>query len=255
MIWQSQGLYNLSRFDYDPNSVQPTPRVPNDTCHPRPVLPQAKVQGTRVLLIRHGQTAWNEGAGEERFRGRTDLPLDANGQAQAGAVAARLKDEPLAALYASPLLRARQTAAPLAARRSLAVQPHDGLLDIDYGRLQGLTHSEAKTTHPELYALWRTAPNRVRFPGGEGLADVQARVQALLDELALRHAGETVALFGHQIVNKVLACMLLGLDLDQIGRIHQDTAGINVFQRIDGTWHTLCLNDTCHLEPGAQHGP
>ena len=58
----------------------------------------------RIIVVRHGQTAWNVGAGEERFRGRTDLPLDDTGHAQALAVAGRLRNEAITALYASPLL-------------------------------------------------------------------------------------------------------------------------------------------------------
>jgi broad specificity phosphatase PhoE len=201
----------------------------------------------RIILIRHGQTAWNEGAGQERFRGRIDLPLDAIGQGQARAVAARLASKPLAAIYASPLLRAQQTLAPLAAERSMEIQTHDGLLDIDYGRFQGLSHSEAEATYPELYALWRTAPGQVRFPDGEGLADIQTRLLQLVVELVDRHPGETVVLVGHQIVNKVLTCTLFHLDLDQIWRFHLDTGGISVFQQVDGGWHILSLNDTCHL--------
>jgi broad specificity phosphatase PhoE len=254
--WQfHQDLCNLNRFEHDPKDSLFTLLGLNDACHLSLALPRAKGRGTRVVLIRHGQTAWNEEAGEERFRGRTELPLDATGQAQARAVASRLRDEPLAALYASPLLRARQTISPLAVERSLSVQSHRGLLDIDYGQLQGLTHSEAEAAHPKTYAQWRTRPGQVRFPGGEGLAAVQARLHALLDELASHHPGQTVALIGHQIVSKVLACMLLGLDLDHIGRIHQDTAGFNVFQHVDGVWHTLRLNDTCHLSPDVQRQP
>jgi probable phosphoglycerate mutase len=247
-----QNLCNLTCFDYDPASDAFTLVTLNDTCHLDPALPAGRRGGTRILLVRHGQTAWNEGAGEERFRGRTDLPLDGSGQEQARAVAARLQGETNAALYSSPLLRAQQTIGPLAAAgrgpaRSWPVQLHEGLLDIDYGRFQGLTHAEASAAYPELYTLWRTAPGRVRFPGGEALADVQARLLALLDELSLRHPGETAVLVGHQIVNKVWACTLLGLDLDQIWRIRQDTAGINAFQHMDGAWHSLRLNDTCHL--------
>lgn len=250
--WIRQGLGNLSRFEYDPARREFTVVGINDVCHLSPALPRTGGGGTRLLLIRHGQTAWNLGAGEggaspERFRGRTDLPLDDIGQAQARAVAERLKSEPIAALYASPLLRARQTLEPLAEKLGLAVQPHDGLLDINYGLFQGLTHTEAAAAFPEQYSLWRTAPSRVHFPGGERLADLQARLLALLDELAARHPGQTVALVGHQMVNKVLACTLLGLDLDQVQRIQQDTAGLDVLQQVGERWHTLYLNDTCHL--------
>jgi broad specificity phosphatase PhoE len=250
--WIRQSLCNLSRFEYDPACDKFTVVGINDTCHLNSALPRTSGDGTRILLVRHGQTAWNAGAGEggaspERFRGRTDLPLDEVGQAQARAVSGRLKGESVVAVYTSPLLRARQTLEPLAEALGLAVQPHNGLLDINYGQFQGLTHAEAAATFPETYRLWRTAPGRVHFPGGERPADVQARLVALLDELAARHPGQTVALVGHQIVNKVLVCAVLGLDLDQIGRIQQDTAGIDVLQRVGDEWHMLRLNDTCHL--------
>jgi broad specificity phosphatase PhoE len=251
--WIRQSLCNLSRFEYDPVRDEFTVICLNDTCHLSPGLPRTSGGGTRLLLIRHGQTAWNApsrsgtGAAEERFRGRTDLPLDSTGHAQARAVAERLKGESIAAIYASPLLRARQTLEPSAERLGLLVQPHDGLLDINYGQFQGLTHTEAATAYPDLYEQWRIAPSQVRFPDGERLADVQARLLSFLGELASHHPGQTVALVGHQMVNKVLACTVLGLDLDQIGRIQQDPAGIDVLQRVGDRWHTLRLNDTCHL--------
>jgi broad specificity phosphatase PhoE len=247
-FWRfGQDLCNLTCFDYDPAHGQFILTSLNDTCHLSSSLP-GTVRGTsRLLLLRHGQTAWNVGAGEERFRGRTDLPLDDTGISQAGAIASRLRNQPISAIYASPLQRTRQTIAPLAAQHSLPIQSHEGLLDIDYGHLQGLTLSEAKQTHAELEATWRTTPARARFPMGEGLVDVQARVLSLLDDMTTHHPGATVILAGHQIVNRVLVCTLLGLDMDRIWHIQQDTAGINLFQEVEGTWQTLTLNDTCHL--------
>lgn len=252
--WQiRQDLCNLSRFDYDLVTDRFTVVGLNDTCHLAPQLAVVATGETGIILIRHGQTAWNEGAsgsirgGEERFRGRADLPLDDTGQAQARAVASRLQREPITALYASPLLRAQQTLAPLAGILGLPVAPHEGLLDIHYGCFQGLTHADAAKAYPELYGLWRIRPSQVRFPGGENLADIQARLLHLLQEMATRHAGQTIALVGHQMVNKVLSCTLLGLDLDQIWRVQQDTCALDVFQQANGMWTTLCLNDTCHL--------
>ena len=246
-----QDLCNLSRLDYDPSGIRQGARFAltglNDTCHLDATLHRSSGEGTLLVVVRHGQTAWNAGAGQERFRGRTDLPLDDAGRAQARAVAGRLQSEPLAALYTSPLLRARQTIEPLAEAVGLPIQDHDDLLDIHYGRFQGLTHAQAAAAHTELYGLWRTAPGHVRFPGGESLADVQARLRALLDELTDRHRGQAVILVAHQIVNKVLACTLLDLELDQIWRIRQDTAGLNAFHQENGGWQTLRLNDTCHL--------
>lgn len=201
----------------------------------------------RIILVRHGQTAWNVGAGEERFRGRIDLPLDDTGCAQALAVARRLKYESISALYASPLLRAQQTFEPLARDLGLPIHAHPGLLDINYGRFQGMTHTEAADAYPHHYARWQHTPSQVQFPGGESLGDVQARLLTMLEELVDRHAEQIVALAGHQIVNKVLACTLLGLDLDQIGQIQQDTGAFDTFQKTKDDWLTLCLNDACHL--------
>ncbi len=242
-----QGLCNISQFDYDPDSRRFILDGLNDTCHISGVLPSTAAGGTRFIAIRHGQTGWNSGAGAERFRGRTDLPLDGVGEAQARALAERLKGEKIDACCASPLLRARQTAAPLADALGLPVQIHTGLLDIDYGSFHGLSHEEAAATHPELYTLWRTTPGQVRFPDGESLADVQCRLSAFFDELSGLYPHQTVAFVGHQIVNKVAACTSLGLGPDQIWRLRQDTCGFNVTQAVDGGWYTLGLNDRCHL--------
>jgi probable phosphoglycerate mutase len=247
------GLCSLTCFDYDPQKALFSMVTLNDTCHLDSRLPGDNTDATRLILIRHGQTAWNVGAGPERFRGRIDLPLDATGQSQALSIANRLLNEPVAAAYCSPLLRTRQTVSPLAEAIGLEVLPHDGLLDIDYGHFQGLTHSEAVTTYPHEYAAWQKQPGLVSFPGGESLSNVQARVSSLLAGLRSRHPGQTVVLAGHQIVNKVMACTLLGVDLDQIWRIGQETASINVFQDRKGSWHTLCLNDTCHLHSDGPH--
>ncbi len=262
-----QDLCNLSSFDYDPVDRSSTLVGLNDTCHLGEALPAAASGSTRFIAIRHGQTAWNAGpdphaslprhahgqagAGEERFRGRTDLPLNNAGEAQARALAGRLKGEPIGAVYASPLLRTQQTAAPLAAALGLPVRTHEGLLDIDYGSFQGLSHTQAAVAHPELYTQWRTTPGQARFPGGESLADVRDRLQAFFAELMERHPRQTVAFVAHQMVNKVAACTLLELDLDQIWRIRQDTCAFHVMQWVRGSAYTLGLNDRCHLSEDA----
>ncbi|MBN1658929.1 MAG: histidine phosphatase family protein [Anaerolineae bacterium] len=255
-----QDLCNISVLSTPPHpssAAHPHPfnlHALNDTCHFSPTLPAEgdasghKPTGVRLLVVRHGQTGWNAGAGPERFRGRSDLPLDATGLIQAQAVRARLASEPVRAIYSSPLLRTRQTVAPLAELTGLPIVPHPGLLDIDYGGFQGLDHDEAASAYPETYALWRKHPSQVTFPHGEGLRHVQERLRSLLSELAAAHAGETVVLASHQMVNKVLACTLLGLELDQIWHIDQATAAINVYQQAGSAWQVLRLNDTCHIQ-------
>jgi broad specificity phosphatase PhoE len=203
---------------------------------------------TRIILVRHGQTAWNIGSGAgERFRGRVDLPLDDVGLAQAQAVAERLADRPIVAVYSSPLKRAVETAHPTAQQLGLPVQPLPGIIDIDYGDWQGLSPAEVARAYPDLYGRWLEKPQRVKFPNGESLRQVRLRGMAALKEVAICHEGRTVLLVAHQVVNKVLVCAMLGLDNSHFWRIRQDNACINVFEHRDGVFTAVRINDTCHV--------
>lgn len=199
-----------------------------------------------LVIVRHGRTEWNR---EVRFRGRMDLPLDQVGLAQAGALAAATRSRwpAVAAVYSSPLLRARQTAEPIAAALDLAVQVHAGLRDVDYGEWTGLTPAEVEARDPDLHRLWRTLPHQVQFPGGETLNDVQERLEQLLQEMEYAHSGQTVVLVGHIVVNRVLLCTLLGLGLDGFWRIDQDNGAISTARCARGIGAVESLNDTCHL--------
>jgi len=143
--------------------------------------------------------------------------------------------------------RTVQTAEAIARTLGLSPQSLVGLLDLDYGAWQGLSHQEAAARYGELYAAWRLAPHTVQFPGGEALAHVRARVWPAVRELADRHAGQTVVLVGHQAVNKVLLCAVLGLDDAHFWQIEQATGCLNVFEHRKGLFVLTLLNDTCHL--------
>ncbi len=199
---------------------------------------------TRFLLVRHGQTAWNK---DLHFRGTTDLPLSDLGLIQAQRVAEWLKDEPIRAIYSSPLLRAVQTAQPLADVMGLPVQRHHGLISADYGQWQGHTPKEVAELWPDLYRKWLHAPHEVQFPGGESLPIVLERAVALLNELSETHSGQTVALFSHEIVCKAIMLHVLGMDLSAYWRMPQDNACINAFYWDSRRRSLIYLNDTCHL--------
>lgn len=199
---------------------------------------------TRIILVRHGQTEWNR---VERFRGQVDVPLNEVGHAQARAVARRLADWPLVAVYSSPLSRAMETARPTAEALGLAVQPEPGLLDIDYGEWGGLTLDEAGARDPDRLARWREDPGSVVFAGGEGLADVQARAMATLDRLAEQYHGQTVLAVGHVVVNRALLLGVLGAPLSHFWELGQDNGGINVVEWRYSRLVVSLLNDTCHL--------
>ena len=199
---------------------------------------------TRIVLIRHGQTEWNR---VERFRGQLDVPLNDVGRAQARALARKVAVWPVAAIYAGPLGRTQETAQPLAEALGLPVQVLDGLLDINYGQWAGRTPEEVARDEPEAHALWRSAPHLARPTGGETLQDVRDRAVAALQGAIAAHPGQLVVLVGHQVVNKVLACAVLGLDNSHFWRIRQDNACLNVFDYHDGLFEIVALNDTCHL--------
>ena len=204
---------------------------------------------TRIILARHGQTIWNAGASPEgeRFRGRIDLPLNDRGSEQAAALSERLAREPIAAIYASPLKRALATAEPTAERLGLAVQPLEGIIDIDYGEWQEHRHAEIAELYPDLYRQWLDEPHRARIPGGESLDAVRERSMAALHAVIAKNDRETILLVAHQVINKVLVCAMLGLNNFHFWRIRQDNGCFNVFEYEEGLFTAILINDTCHL--------
>ncbi|MCL6432513.1 MAG: histidine phosphatase family protein [Anaerolineae bacterium] len=200
---------------------------------------------TTILLTRHGQTEWNR---EERYRGRADIPLNATGERQAAALAERLSAFPVTALYTSPLQRAVRTGEICAARLGLRSAVLPGLLDIDFGAWQGLAPEAAAARDPEVYRQWLVAPGTIRFPGGEGLEDVQRRAMEALETVIARHPEETVVLVAHMVVNRVLLCTVLGLDLNHYFDLRQDTCSLNIFRCLGSQrYEIVTLNDTCHM--------
>ena len=204
---------------------------------------------TRIILVRHGQTEWNR---VERFRGRADVPLNETGLAQAEATGKRVASEwqPVA-VYTSPLSRSVKTAESIAKHYDLKVQIHPGLADIDYGEWQGLSPEEAGQRWPEEIDAWYNHPHQARIPGGETLSDLRARLMQTVNELAARHAGETIVLVGHTVINRIILLGILGLGNDRFWRIKQDTCAINVFEAEAGDFVLVSLNDTCHLRESA----
>ena len=149
---------------------------------------------TRIIAIRHGETAWNK---DTRIQGQIDIPLNDTGLWQAERAAAALQHEAVAAVYSSDLSRAAQTAAAIAAPLKLNVAHHTGLRERHFGECQGSTWTELAERQPEITDLWRRRVPHFAPPGGESLLTLQARVVATLDELAARHLGEQIVVVAH----------------------------------------------------------
>jgi probable phosphoglycerate mutase len=166
-------------------------------------------RGRRCLvLLRHGHTAWND---SDRAQGHADIPLDVTGRAQAAAVAPCLAKLPLAAVWASDLSRARDTAEPVASACGLTVQSDPRLREYDVGEREGLTLSEAVTRFPDVSGLADLGNPPEGVPGAERYDDVAARVVPAVregfDSVGVGRVGLVVA---HGACLKVAVAGLLG---------------------------------------------
>jgi probable phosphoglycerate mutase len=200
---------------------------------------------TRIILVRHGHV---EGISPERFRGRADLALTPDGRRQAEATARRIATNWIpAGLYASPLSRCRTTAEAIGRPFGLTPTVVPGLMDIDYGEWQGLTPDEVRRKWPETLDTWYRAPHWAAIPGGESLQDVLARAVAALRDVIGRHPTDTVAVVGHDSVNRVILLHALDLPLSRYRRLGQEPCAINEIDFSDGEFTIRSINKTDHL--------
>jgi broad specificity phosphatase PhoE len=156
----------------------------------------------RLYLLRHGQTAMSR---ENVFCGRgLDPALTADGLAMAEAFAMAYGDQPWAAIYASPLVRAVQTATPLATRRRLEIDQRAGLAEIDYGEWDGRSADDVDRTHHDEYVRWSADP------AATALAH---RMTDVVEEIRGAHPDGDVLVVSHKASIRVLLCALLGVDV------------------------------------------
>jgi 2,3-bisphosphoglycerate-dependent phosphoglycerate mutase len=147
---------------------------------------------TTILMARHGETDWNR---ERRFQGHADTPLNDSGREQAQELAERLADEDVAAIYASPLARALETAEIVGRRLGLAVQRVEDLREVDVGSWSGLTRTDIESRFPDGYRRWLDFGHG--WDDGETYDELGTRVLSALASLARRHAGERVLVVTH----------------------------------------------------------
>ena len=184
---------------------------------------------TIVLLVRHGATPTTGLVMPGRAPG---LHLSEPGQAQATVVAERLATIRLDAIYTSPLERAAETAAPTAAASGLLPIEEPGLLEADVGEWTG--RSLASLAKLKEWRGVHGSPSTFRFPGGESLAELQARVVAVLDRVHAAHPGGTVACFSHSDPIRLALVFALGAPLDAFGRVVVGTGSISALRYTSG---------------------
>jgi probable phosphoglycerate mutase len=203
---------------------------------------------TRIIAIRHGQTAWNA---EMRMQGQLDTALDARGVWQAQQVAHALTDEAIDVIVSSDLARAMHTALPLARQHGLRVQLEPALRERSFGVFQGFTYAHIERHWPEDTARWRARDPSFAPVGGETLDAFYARCTAVADRLAQAHAGRSVVWVTHGGVLDCLhrAATRLALDAPRTWKL--DNASINRLLHTDQGLMLVGWADIRHLEAHA----
>lgn len=205
--------------------------MPRTPARPRPTV---------VLLVRHGETPTTGKLLPGRAPG---LHLSEHGRAQAKAVAERLAGvKKIAAIYASPLERTRETAAPLATALGMKVTVDKGLLEADIGRWTGLDFKTVRKA-PE-WKLVHQYPSGFRFPGGESFVEMQTRIVSALERLRAAHPGETIVAVSHADTIKAAVAHALGTHLDLFQRIVISPCSVTAIAYGDGGPTVLSVNTT-----------
>lgn len=183
-----------------------------------------------LRLIRHGAVV---GDGVRRYLGRTDLPMNPEGEVQIMRLADRLRGERVDAILCSDLSRSRRSAEILAEGRDIAIDVRPCLREIDMGDWEGLAQADLARREPEAWAARGADIATHRPPGGESFADLRARVAPLLDELSDPDDRRHIVLAGHAGVNRVILCSLLGMALGNLFRLSQDHGCLSLIE-----WHS-----------------
>ncbi len=210
------------------------------------------MQVTRIIAIRHGETAWNAGL---RLQGHTDIPLNAKGEWQAQRVAQALADETIDAVYSSDLSRAHATASAIAAHNTglnpRKVGQHLGLRERGFGQYEGQTYAQIAQDWPEQSQRWRERDPDFAPPDGESLVQLRDRIRTTVNHIASQHAGQHIVLVAHGGVMDALYRLATQLDLSAPRSWALGNAAIN---RLLWTPDGLTLvgwGDDAHLEETA----
>ena len=194
---------------------------------------------TQLLLIRHGI---NDMVSQKRLAGwLPGVHLNDEGRAQAEALSERLRDVPISTIYCSPLERTQETAEPLARVKNLPVQIREGLGEVRYGDWTGQPIEEL--AKHELWRVVQLYPSGMRFPGGDSMREMQARIVNEIELIAADHPKEIVALFSHADLIKAALAHYLGTHFDLFQRIVVNPASVSVVQLTRWGPHVVRVND------------
>jgi probable phosphoglycerate mutase len=203
----------------------------------------------RIFLVRHGATVLTA---EDRFAGATNVQLSDEGREQVRRLAARLRDENITAIYASPLDRTVETASILAQPHGIEIQKRDGLREISHGRWEQMTRKEVEQAFPDEADAWEKDPYTFAPVGGESGLAVTARALPVLMDIVRAHPASNVLVVSHKATIRLLLSSLLGFDPRRYrDNLDQNPAALNIVDFKDAVSARLTLfNDTSHYAAG-----
>lgn len=199
---------------------------------------------TKVILVRHGQTLWNQ---IKKYQGFSDIPLNETGRQQAWKVAERLAREEIRAIYSSDLCRAVQTAEAIGQKHGLPVQQNPAFREMNFGLWEGLTYEEImEKWGNELSAIY-AQPEQGMVPEGETFLEVQERAWLGFIACVNQHPGQTIVIAAHGGSIRLLLCKIMGKSLKELWTLAQDSTGVSIVQWEAGEGRVILSNDTSHL--------
>ena len=206
---------------------------------------EADQQPTRILAIRHGETAWNV---DGRIQGQLDVPLNEMGRWQVHRLALAVADEGIAAIYSSDLLRAMETAEAVSRGCGQPIVADTGLRERGFGSFEGLHYAEINERWPADAERWRRRDPTFGAPGGETLNQFYARSVSTATRLAELHPGQTVALVAHGGVMDCLYRAASRVALDAPRSWQLGNASINRLLHTPQGFTLVGWSDTFHLD-------
>jgi alpha-ribazole phosphatase/probable phosphoglycerate mutase len=186
--------------------------------------------GTKIYLIRHGEIHDGE---ERRYNGHKDVPLSERGIDQIMKLSEFLRDAGLQAVYTSDLSRALKSAEMIARVHDREPVIEKGLKEFSFGEWEGMTFSEIEDKYPDSFGAWAANPVKFSPVGGESTEGVRTRAIHAFEKIIGCHQGENIAIVSHGGVIRIILCELLGIPLENIFRIEQNFAALNIVEMWD----------------------
>ena len=209
---------------------------------------------TRLYLLRHGSTKSNR---DGRYMSRSEEGLSGDGRWEVRQLAQRLSSSELAAVYSSPLQRAKETAQIVAQPHRLSTAIAPDFNELDLSRWAGLTATEIAAQDPEAWDIWCTNPRSLSISGIESFVELQSRIQKGLEQITTNHPRGNIAVATHDGIIRIAVLLALGISLDNYRAITVSNAGMTILDIGPARAYLRAYNDTGHLEDvlGVQTGP